>query len=124
MAGFLTGGAGKQAALSVRSSKGLHDAGRTGPAWTHAGDVTADSQSGRVKSFLRLRRDTARSNPDLYDPLAAFLGVSMNELGKAMLSSDVQGLVPARTEAPAPARSFRLSHEYGRSLSLPGHAAH
>jgi hypothetical protein len=56
----------------------------------------AGSQSGRLRNFMRLRRDTPRTNPDLYDPLASFLGVSMGELGRLMLQSDVEGLRPAR----------------------------
>jgi hypothetical protein len=127
MAGFLIDGARKQTGGSARSSNSRHDGGGPGSAWVDARAVTgagADSQDSRGKHFLRLRRDNERTNPDLYDPLAAFLGVSMNELGRAMLSSDIQGLVPIRSAAPAPARSFRLSHEYGGSFSLAGHAAH
>jgi hypothetical protein len=127
MAGFVIDGGMKQlpAAGSVHSLNSRNGVGGSGSDNTDAGTgIGANSQKGRVKHFLALRKDTERTNPDLYDPLAAFLGVSMNELGRAMLSSDVQGLVPVRSKSPAPIRSFRLSREYGGSFSLAGHAAH
>ena len=115
MAGFLFDGSAKQlqpVAAGRASRRTTGEIALEPSAARHANDDSrhhnrpgrgvpaqaSGSESGRLRHFMRLRRDTARTNPELYDPLAAFLGVSMNELGRIMRRSDLDGLRTVRVE--------------------------